>query len=200
MIKWFIVYRVVNKKTSKVYVSYHITEDIEWPRGYDPFRPNVASLNHDIALYGAASFDISVIARFATKEEADRILNRTLSEHGENTYNHDINKAIAVGHSGKSKYQPKRSREQKERERILGVRAGINNGFYGKQHTEENIENIRNHRKTTRWAVNPMANSEIQLSKSAPLPPGYIEGRLCRAEKTYAKQLRKYKQMMGLSQ
>ena len=198
MIQWSIVYTVTNRKNQKVYVGIHRTEDHEWPRGVDRYRPSVVAVNNDVSLYGAEHFHITVIHCAPTADEANRIYNSTLNAHRGNSYNDDISESIAVAHRGKPKEGTPHTKETKQNFRS-GIRARENNGFYNKNHSEENIERIRAYRKSQRWAVNPLARNEIVIAKDAPLPPGYIEGRLCKGKRTAPKQLKKYKELMGLS-
>lgn len=197
MIRWYVVYTVTNSATQKTYDGVHETDDQYWPRGVDKWRPNVSAVNHDIALYGPQHFIITVNHCAALKEEAQRIYQNILCSHRTaqgRTYNDDVldNNKGNPNHGG-----IKHTTETKQKYRS-GIRARENNGFYGKQHEPENIEKIREYRKSQRWAVNPLARSEIVLAKDAALPPGYIEGRLCKTEKTIAKQLQKYKVLMGI--
>ena len=194
MIQWSVVYTVTNRKTQKVYVGVHLTHDEYWPRGNDKWRPNVVSINNDVSLYGAEHFHITVIHCAASVDEADRIYNNTLRSHSGHSYNDDVreNHGGNYGHEG-----IKHTKETKQQMRS-GVRKKEHNGFSGKQHAPEIKDRIREYRKSQRWAVNPVARSEIVLPKDAPLPIGYMEGRLCTTEKTIAKQLRKYKALMGV--
>jgi hypothetical protein len=117
---YYTVYKTTNKVNGKIYIGYHKTADLE-----DGYLGSGRLIKAAVEKYGVNSFTKEILAIFDTKKEAEdyeaTLVNKDFTLR-EDTYNLTLGGNVRVFH-------------------------GVNNGFFGRKHTEETKNHLSEIRK-----------------------------------------------------